>query len=499
MNDADASALRSVLIVGGGTAGWLSAAMLRAYLKAEELSVTVVESPEVPIIGVGEATVPPLVDLVRRLGIDESDMMRHCDATWKLGIRFDGWHGDDHRYWHPFGLNAGSVDGLPFFYFWVRHRLQSGATAFTDFSPNATLCERMRGPLAAEGPSPVIEQGFYAWHIDATRFAAYLQAICTARGVRHLRDTVTGVERGEAGITAVHCRDSGALSADLYLDCSGFTALLSRGALEVPWVDYGDRLLCDRAVAVALKPDRTYPPYTRAEALEAGWAWHVPLTRRTGCGYVFSSRHVDDEAAIDELRAHAGERLDDEPRLIAMRVGRRARAWQDNCVAAGLAAGFLEPLESTGIYLLQAGIEQLLRYFPDRHMNPALARRYNARMETLYDEVRDFIVLHYLLSGRNGAFWNDARAVNPGSRLREIMNIYDATGMVEKPVASVFPALSVQTLMAGNGRLPARPPAQAMHVGTAKLDEIFAAVRSRNAALVNAMLPHGECLARLAP
>ncbi len=497
--NSDHSDINSILIVGGGTAGWLCAAMLRAYLKSPELDITLVESADIPIIGVGEATVPPLVELVRRLGIDEDQLMRRCNATWKLGIRFDAWHSPQHSYWHPFGLNAGKIDGLPFYYFWLKHRLATGQTEFTDFSPNAELARSHRAPTQPDGRSPVIDQGFYAYHLDAALLAGFLKEICIEQGVHQIIDTVTVVQCDENGIHSVKCKETGELRADLYIDCSGFSALLSEGGLGIPWEDWSDMLLCNRAVAIPLQPTSDYPPFTRAHALEAGWVWRVPLYDRTGCGYVFSSDHIDDDTAIDNLRTHVGQdQIIGEPRVLSMRVGRRRRLWQNNCIAAGLAAGFVEPLESTGIYLIQAGMEQLLRYFPDRSMNPALVNRYNDRMATMFEEVRDFIVLHYHLAGRSDSdFWNDARNTALSPRLRDIIDFHDATGMVEKPVASLFPALSIQTIMAGNNRLPKHEPSQSRRIASEQLHKIFQEIARRNSALADSLPDHRVMLEHL--
>ncbi|KAA3622989.1 MAG: tryptophan 7-halogenase [Proteobacteria bacterium] len=490
--------LRSVVIVGGGTAGWLSAAVLRAYLDALALDITVVESPDIPIIGVGEATVPPLVDLFRRIGISEERMMRACSATWKLGIRFDDWHGPGSSYWHPFGIVGGSVDGLPFYYYWLRHRLATRATEFTDFSPNAEVARRNRAPIAAHGRSEIIERGFYAWHLDAVRLATFLREICIDKGVRHVADEVVHVECGAAGIESIVCRDAGTIEADLYLDCSGFSALLAEGALHDSWQDWSRLLLCDRAVTLPLAPDGNYPPFTRARALDAGWAWTIPLYDRTGCGYVYSSRHIDDDEALDALTRHTGaSRIAGEPRFLPMRVGRRLAFWRGNCVAVGLAAGFLEPLESTGIYFVQESLEQLLRYFPGRTMNPALIERYNERMANTFDDVRDFILLHYLLSGRDGEFWTQARNVPPGDDLRAAITLHDATAMVEKPVASLFGAQSVQTILAGNGHLPEAAPPQARRVDLASIERILDEIRQRNDALAESLSDHDAVLQRL--
>lgn len=489
--------LRSVLIVGGGTAGWLAAAVLRSYLDAGQLDIGLIESPDVPTIGVGEATVPPLVELVRSLGIDEADMMAFCNASWKLGIRFDGWHPGEHRYWHPFGPGPATVDGLPLFYFWLRQRLATNRGAFADCSPTVALAEGFRGLLMQGGSSPVVRTGAYAYHLDANRLGEYFRTLCVQRGVHHIPDRVASVQVDAGRITGITCEGTGVHHADLYIDASGFHSLLSGGAQQIDWIDWGDRLLCNRAIAVPVETARPLPPYTTATALPAGWAWRVPLTHRTGCGYVFSSNHVDDAQALDQLgRLVAPETWRGPPRFLDMPVGRRRTFWNGNCVAVGLASGFIEPLESTGIFLVQAAMRMLLKYFPDRSLNPALIERYNQRMIDTYEDIRDFIVLHYILSGREEPFWQDARQVDPGPALQELIAFYDATGMVERNFAGLFSGVSVQYLMAGNGRLPAHPPAQACRLSLDRLSGILSEIEQRNQALVQDHEPHDSALAR---
>jgi tryptophan 7-halogenase len=491
--------LRSVFIVGGGTAGWLCAAVLRAYLPAESLEISVLESPDAPTIGVGEATVPALVSLIRRLGIPEDDMMRKCQATWKLGIQFTNWAKNDSSYWHPFGHNGGSIDGLPFFYYWVRRALEGKAEAYTDFSPNGKLSTEHRAPIGINHKSPIYEQGSYAYHLDAALFADYLRSICTSKGVTHITDHVTNVQTGESGIEYITGRDNNTYEAGLYIDCSGFSSLLSGRALEAKRIDWSDQLLCNRAIALSLNNEPDYKPYTTSTALKHGWVWNVPLMHRTGCGYVFSSNHTSDDSAIEALKRHVGmANIKGDPRLIPLHVGRLEKPWTKNCIAIGLAGGFIEPLESTGIYLIQAAIEELLRYFPDKHMNPALADKFNQRVADTYDGVKDFIVLHYLLAERtDNNFWKDSKNIAISDRLTELLDFYDATGMVEKPIATLFPAVSVHTIMAGNNRLPKRPPAQSLRVDNEKLQDIFNQVLQGNQAMSDALPSHTDMLNQL--
>lgn len=469
--------VRSVLIVGGGTAGWMAATYLATHLHAAGRSVTLVESKTIPIIGVGEATVPPLVGYLRLLGISEQEFMRRSHATFKLGVRFEGWHDgrEDDRFWHPFGPVGGDIDGLPLFHYWLKS-LQAGNAEgpYDSYSLQALLGEQEKAPRPIEGSSFIYDKGQYAYHLDAGAFAEFLKDEGVRRGTRHIVDEVTGVALDERGhIARVMTKEHGALSADLYVDCSGFKAMLAEGALGDGWVDWSDVLLCDRALAAPLPhKEERIAPFTRSTALSAGWMWRIALSHRVGNGYVHCSRYIKEEAARLEMARLLGEDPEKfDPRLIPMKVGRRKRFWLGNCVAVGLASGFVEPIESTGIFLIQRALSLLLTYFPDCAFEPQLAQRYNERMAATYEEIRDFIVAHYVLSRREDSeFWRDYRAIALPDSLGALLELYDRTGRVEPVQYAMFPSTSWYCILAGQRRLP-----QALH-GTADLAD-FAKVR----------------------
>jgi tryptophan halogenase len=457
-----AQPVKSILIVGGGTAGWMAATYLATQLRATGGRVTLIEAPAIPIIGVGEATVPPLVGFLRVLGISEDEFMRRSHATYKLGIKFMNWHdgghsGDD-SYWHPFGPVGGSIDGLPMFHYWLKS-LRGGYPEgpYTSYSLQSLLGEQEKAPRAASGSTLIYDRGQYAYHLDAGAFAGFLKDEAMKRGARHIADEVTQVAVDERGhIRSVTTKQHGALSADLYIDCSGFRALLAEQALGDPYIDWTDTLLCDRALAAPLPLGPRTPPYTRSTALSAGWVWQIPLTHRVGNGYVYSSKFLDEEAAGRELAGLLGVSLDVlQPRLLKMKVGRRTRSWQGNCIAMGLAAGFVEPLESTGIFVIQRALALLLTYFPDLGFEPHLARRFNERMAATYDEIRDFILAHYVLTRRDDSpFWNAYRNLALPDSLRELLEVYDRTGVIEPVEYAMFPAPSWYCILTGQRRLP---------------------------------------------
>lgn len=491
-----AQPVRSILIVGGGTSGWIAAAFLNRFLDPARCRVTLLESATVGTIGVGEATVPPLVPLLRLLGIAELDFLRACHATYKLAIRFDGWAA--RPAWHPFGdVGAAHVEGLPLFHHWLeRHRAGVEPAAYAEYSAQVRLCAEDLAPRTLQAESDILRRGAYAYHLDARAFAAYLAEVATGRGVRHLVDDVERVEKDERGwIRRVHARANGPLEADLYVDCSGFQGLLIGQALESRFIDWSDQLLCDRAVVLPMPAARPMPPYTRATALGAGWSWRIPLHHRVGAGYVYSSRFTSEEDATRELIEHAG--LDPaacNPGQLRMQVGRRERFWQANCVAVGLSAGFLEPLESTGIFLIQRGVELLLDHFPDLEFSPSMLRRYNERMAGEFDEVRDFILLHYALNTREEPFWRASRSVRLPDSLARALADYDETGIVDWDNRSLFRDSSFYCIAAGFGRLPRKAHAMARQTDPERARRTLAEVMARNETLAKSMPSHAELI-----
>jgi tryptophan halogenase len=489
-----ATPIRSILIVGGGTSGWIAAAFLNRFLAPARCSITLVESPTVGTIGVGEATVPPLVALLRLLGVNEDEFLRACHATYKLAIRFDGW--TKRPVWHPFGhVGAAQLQGLPLFHHWLdRQRAGEEASTYTSFSLQARLAEDNLAPRSMQVTTDIMRQGAYAYHLDARGFAAFLSELAVGRGVRYLVDDVREVVLDERGrIRRVETRENGALEADLYLDCTGFDALLAEQALGDPFIDWSDQLLCDRAVVLPLPAERPMPSFTQANALRAGWQWKIPLHHRTGAGYVYSSRFASQEEATAELIARCG--LDPRacsPGHLRMRVGRRTHFWTGNCVSVGLASGFLEPLESTGIFFIQRAVELLLDHFPDTDFAPSLAARYNRRMGREYEEVRDFILLHYLLNTREDPFWRASRSFTVPDSLAQTLHDYDETGIIDWQDHTLFHETSFYAIAAGFGRLPRRVHGMTGQSDPAEVSRALAAIRAGNETLARQLPGQAE-------
>ncbi|MDJ0945521.1 MAG: tryptophan 7-halogenase [Kiloniellales bacterium] len=413
-----AEPIREITIVGGGTAGWMAAVFLITRLNKRPgkppIRVTLVESPNVPTVGVGEATVPGMRELLRQLDISEATFIERCNASFKLGVRFVNWDkrpdGSPACYDHPFDGLGVAIQGVnPAYHY---HRFGRGgrlANLGDALSPSTRLIDERRGPKTVDQDDYDYAVG-YAYHLDAGLFAALLREVAVERGVLHLLDDVDDLERDDRGhISALILRTQGRRPVELVIDCTGFRSLILQQALEEPFEPFSRHLFNDKALAVQI-PHRDVSglePCTRSTALGAGWVWRVPLYSRIGTGYVFSSRFRSDQEAIDEFLQHLGsEGAGAEPRVIPMRIGRARRTWVGNCIAVGLSGGFIEPLESTAIFIIEASLRWLAANLPDRDFDPALQARYNERTRGLYEEVRDFIALHYLTSNRrDSAYW----------------------------------------------------------------------------------------------
>lgn len=461
---------RSVLIVGGGTAGWLAAAYLQRTLcgdPANPVTIELVESPEVGSIGVGEATVPTLGNTLRVLGIPEARLFAQVDATLKNGVRFVGWRqggpASTDRFDHPFDPPA-TLDGFSTMVHWLNLKQRGLIDApYGDCgSVQTALMEGHRSPKLMSSPDYEAPLP-YGYHLDAIQLAALLREVAVSRGVRHRTGHVSAVQTDEGGIRSVTLADGQRLSADLFVDCTGFASLLIGQALDVPWVSYDQQLLCDRAVACPVAHDSPTAPlrsFTTASAQAAGWTWEIDLQSRTGSGYVYASAHCSDDEALATLaQLHQGRQRLAEPRLLKMRVGHRQRVWEKNCLSLGLASGFIEPLESTGIYLVEHALQQFIDYLPGAGASGVGQAKYNALIGDLYDELRDFIVMHYVLSMRRDTpFWRaatDAARIPPS--LATMLALWDEklphTTDINRKM-SLFGANNYFFILAGMNRLP---------------------------------------------
>ncbi len=503
--------LNRIVIVGGGTAGWLTAlfcARLASMADAAPLSVTLIQASDIAPVGVGEATVPPLKSLFAFLGLQEREWMAACGATYKLGIRFVDWRAEPGEYWHPFFRFRGDLPvGLEEAHIWLAARERGDAVAGPldrVCLPHIEACDRGLGPRASLDGPPALA---HAYHLDAGLLASYLQERAVAAGVVRVIDRVDDValdpESGDiASLTTQH---HGAIGGDLFIDCSGFRGLLIDGALDEPFESARQHLLCDRAVAMQVPGGRgrgSIPSFTTATALRGGWAWQTPLYHRVGAGYVYSSDHISDDDAAHELRDHLGEGARDaEARHLRMRVGHRRRSWVRNCVAIGLSSGFIEPLESTGIFLIQRQLELLRTFFPDRGDNSGLRDAYNRRLGAAYREVLSFIAAHYQPSDRRDtAFWRDATAAPLPEDAAALLSRWAQDASALEPsdvfVDPIWSSLSWICVLEGLGVKPGRASRLYARLGSDSLAEALRRSAERSAGTLDELADHWELLTR---
>jgi tryptophan halogenase len=438
---AAANPIRSVLIVGGGSAGWMAAAWLRNAFK-DGLAIELVESEEIGTVGVGEATIPAIKRFNRALGFDEPDFVRATQATFKLGIEFVNWGRQGHRYFHPFGSFGKDFDSLPLEQYWIKLWLQGKAPNLDDLATANTAAARGRFSLPLKGNANVRSRWDYAFHFDAGLYAAHLRKWAEGKGVvRHEGRIVDVTQDGENGhVRSVKLDDGRELSADLFIDCSGFRGLLIEETLQSGFEDWSHWLPCDRALAVPTECAPGNPtPFTRSTAQESGWQWRIPLQHRIGNGHVFSSAFTSEERAADELLATVDTKPLAEPRLLKFKAGQRKSPWMKNVVSAGLAAGFLEPLESTSIHLVQSAIKRLVTFFPTRDFNPLVIDEYNRATRTEWEGIRDFIVLHYCATERTDTeFWKYCGAMEVPESLQLVIDHFRSAGRFVSPVTNLF-------------------------------------------------------------
>ena len=449
--------LRHILVVGGGTAGWMAAAALSRLGGNGVTRVSVVESEDIGTVGVGEATIPPIFSFNSLLGIDEPDFMRATQATFKLGIEFVNWGRIGDRYMHPFGPFGVDMEGVQFHQHWLRQRAGGDPTPLGAYNLSTVAAGADRFVKPDRNAPPALQTLKYAYHFDAGLYAAYLRRLAEARGVvRHEGRIVDTVLRPADGfVESVVLADGRRLDADLFIDCSGFQGLIIEKALKAGYEDWSHWLPCDRALAVPSARLPALAPYTRATAGSAGWRWRIPLQHRTGNGHVFCSAHISDEQARSELLAGLDSPPLDEPRMLRFVTGRRRSQWVKNCVSLGLASGFLEPLESTSIHLIQSGVSKLMTMLPDRSFDPLLIAEYNRLSQQQFEQVRDFIILHYKATARDDTgFWRQVRDMAIPDTLARKIDLFRATGRLFRYEDELFSESSWIAVLLGQGIMP---------------------------------------------
>ncbi|KQM64901.1 tryptophan halogenase [Sphingomonas sp. Leaf17] len=488
------TANRTIVIVGGGTAGWMAAAMLARFLEAG-WTIRLVESDAIGTVGVGEATIPQIRLFNAALGIDEGDFLRATKGTIKLGIEFAGWTTPNARYMHGFGAVGRPLGLIGFHQYWLRANAKAKVQPFGDYAPNITAAYAGRH-APARGPTPLP----YAYHFDAGLYAGYLRTLAEARGVKRTEGRVVAVDRDAAtgDITAVTLDDQRRVAGDLFVDCTGFRALLLGRTLDVGFDDWSYWLPCDRAMAVPCARVADPVPYTRATARAAGWQWRIPLQHRTGNGLVYASAFLsDDEAAATLLGNLDGAALGD-PRPIRFTAGKRRAFWSHNCIAIGLASGFLEPLESTSIHLVQTAIARLLQNLPGPGTNDAARHAYNRQTHREYDRIRDFLILHYHANRRDEPMWRAARAMALPKDLTAKLALWRERAQVSREDDELFTEAGWTQVLIGQDILPDAWHPLADQVASDDLS-VFLNTAATMAARVATSLPaHADLLRALA-
>ncbi|WP_268236735.1 tryptophan halogenase family protein [Novosphingobium endophyticum] len=450
--------LKRIVIVGGGTAGWMAAAAFSRFLNNGERSIVLVESEQIGTVGVGEATIPPILNFNAMLGLGENEFLRATQGTFKLGIEFVNWGRQGDHYFHPFGEFGTDLQGISFHQLWLRELARGAASGpISAYSMAATAA--LQGRFARPSPSarPALRSLRYAFHFDASLYARYLRAYAENHGVRRQEGRIVHVHRrGEDGfVGSVELEGGMRIEGELFIDCSGFGGLLIERTLQTGYEDWSHWLPMDGAWAVPTANVASPEPYTRSTAHGAGWQWRIPLQHRTGNGHVFASRYTDADAARQVLLDNLESEPLSEPRLLRFTTGRRKQAWNFNVVAPGLASGFLEPLKSTSIHLVQNGIARLFALFPDRSFNPLERDEYNRGMREAYEDVRDFIILHYKATQRTDTeFWRAMGAMDIPETLAKRIELFMTRGRIFRENAELFNTPSWVAVMLGQNMLP---------------------------------------------
>jgi tryptophan halogenase len=449
--------IKDIVIVGGGGAGWMTAAALSTLLRFKNINIRLIESSQIANVGVGEATIPQLRLFNELLGLDEDDFVRKTHATFKHGIEFVNWKELGHAYMHPFGSLGLNFEGVEFHQYWLKMNQLGKADDLQAYSFNSTAAKAgkmMRSIQANNSPLANIN---YAFHFDAGLYVKFLKELAEEKGVQHTDAKITHVNlRDKDGFIESVTLDTGeVVKGQLFIDCSGFRGLLIEEALQTGYEDWSHWLPCDRAVAVPSESIEEPVPYTRSTAHTAGWQWRIPLQSRVGNGHVYSSKFMSDEEAEKILLDNIDGKPLQDPRVIKFKTGMRKKFWNKNCVAIGLASGFIEPLESTAIHLVQTGISRLMSLFPTLAFDQQDIDTYNRQSALDMERIRDFIILHYKVTERDdSAFWNYVRTMPIPEYLQNKIDLFKANGRIFREDEELFNQTSWLSVMVGQGLMP---------------------------------------------
>ncbi|MEO1310040.1 MAG: tryptophan halogenase family protein [Pseudomonadota bacterium] len=490
--------VRDVVIVGGGTAGWIAAAAF-AKLLSPVVRIRLVESEAIGTVGVGEATIPQIRRLNGMLGLDEDEFVRETKGTFKLGIEFSNWSRVGDRYLHTFGDVGAPLAALPFHHYWLKAKAAGAAEDFWAYSLHQTAASANKFARLERVGQTSMTGLAYAFHFDAGLYAAYLRRFAEAHGVTRTEGKVERVNlHPETGAIASISLDSGEdVEGDFFIDCTGFRGLLIGQALGVGYRDWSKWLPCDRAIAVPCERAEPLLPYTKATAGTAGWRWRIPLQHRTGNGHVFSSAFIGEDEATAQLLDGLDAPATAEPRPLRFTTGRREAFWRKNCVAIGLSSGFLEPLESTSIHIIQSNVSRLIELFPDKSFAEADIKEYNRQVGKEFDLIRDFLILHYKQTERDDVeFWRYCAHMDVPDTLRDKMDLFAAAGRLYKEPDDLFREASWVQVMMGQGIEPARYHAMADRVDDAQLQGFLSSVKKIIRQAVDPLPTHADFIAQ---
>ena len=490
-----ATAIKHLVIVGGGSAGWMAAAML-AQMMGQQLKITLVESDEIATVGVGEASIPPLQIFNRALGLDEHEFLRATQGTYKLGIEFEHWLTENQSYMHAFGTQGKDLALTPFRHLWLNSTPES-SNDYWRYSLNYQTAKANRFHPIHQLPGTELPGITHAYHFDASLYAKLLSKYSQQRGVKRIEGKITQVvlDKESGDVDYLELANGQAIRGDLYIDCSGFRGLLIKQALKIEYHDYSQWLLCDRAIAMPTEATQPRRPYTRATAHKAGWCWQIPLQHRTGNGIVYSSRYMSDDEALSILKHQVDSTPIGDPKTIHFIPGRVARQWHKNCVSLGLASGFLEPLESTSLHLIQSGIIRLLKLFPNQMNISTLREEFNRQSAEEFEQIRDFIILHYKLNQRdNDPFWRHCREMPVPEILACKMALFSASGVIHSPQESLFSENAWTQVMLGQGLMPTSAHPLASALTTKQTTELLDNLRKIISKTTDGMTSHDDYL-----
>ncbi len=491
--------ITKVVIAGGGTAGWITAALLNKVL-GKVIEITLIESAEIGTVGVGEASIPPILHLNGALGISEKEFIKATGATIKLGIEFENWRSQGHRYMHAFGEIGKDFPFCEFYHFWLKAHQANNAPDFWDFSLNYQAAKAHKFAHLKHIPNTQLAGLHYAYHFDATRYGEFLKELAQSRGVKRIEGKIESVNQcHESGyIRSLLLKSGEQIDGDLFIDCTGLRALLIEQTLNTGFEDWSHWLPCDSAIAVQSELAADAIPYTRSIARDSGWQWQIPLQHRVGNGIVYSSRFLSDEAAKKQLLDNLPAKPLTEPRFIKFKTGRRLKQWHKNVVSVGLSSGFLEPLESTSIHLIQSAAIRLIKFFPHQGIKQSLVDEFNQQSKTEFERIRDFIILHYKITERDdSAFWRFCKGMDIPSSLKKKIELFKTSGKLIREDDELFAEVAWQQVMIGQGLIAEDHHPLTDALSDEQLNELFSNLKTLINSTVEQLPRHSQFLEKV--